>query len=247
MKKHILFSLALICSFFVAEAQSLIFLDAPATDSVIPVELIPNQGTAEEGEFKIYFHLINTTSDTVTVQADRLVNNLTQGHGSFFCWDLCYDSTGTSSVTPLALLPSDTTRFGQYLILRPNNKPGISEVTMRFTNIANGLDFAEVTYKFNVGGVSSIDDKMIAKKALGLPYPNPAQAEIFIPYEFPASFTNAEISLYNLIGQKVKTQKLTGFSGTANIRTDQLKSGVYFIYLKADGRDITSRKVVISR
>ncbi|MDX2248188.1 MAG: T9SS type A sorting domain-containing protein [Bacteroidia bacterium] len=247
MKKLILFTVGLTLSFSGIQAQSLIFLSAPAADSVIAVDLIPNQGTAEEGEYKIYFNLINTTNDTVTVQADRLLNDMTPGHGSFFCWDLCYDSTGTSSVTPIDIYPADTTRFGQYLILRPNGKPGISEVVMRFTNIANGEDFAEVTYKFNVGGVSGVEDLIDPRKALGLIYPNPASAEVFVPYELPLGVKNAQIVLYNLIGQKVKTQKLNGFSGISNLKTESLKSGIYFLYLNVDGRDITSRKIVISR
>lgn len=247
MKQLILFTIGLILSSSQVQAQSLIFLSAPATDSVIAVDLVPNQGTPEQGEFKIYFKLINTTNDTVTVQADRLLNNMTPGHGSFFCWDLCYDSTGSSSQSPIDLMPSDTTRFGQYIVFRPNGKPGISEVVMRFTNIANGEDFAEVTYKFNVGGVSGIEDLIDPRKALGLPYPNPANAQVFVPYELPQGVKHAEISLYNLIGQKVKTEKLVGFSGLANLATDQLKPGVYFMYLRAEGRDITSRKIVISR
>ncbi|MEZ4775806.1 MAG: T9SS type A sorting domain-containing protein [Bacteroidia bacterium] len=247
MKKLILFTLALMFGSSWVHAQSLIFLSAPATDSVIPVDLIPNQGTAEEGEFKIYFKLINTTGDTLSVQADRLLNNMTPGHGSFFCWDLCYDSTGMSSQSPIDIMPNDTTHFGQYLIFRPNGKPGISEVVMRFTNTANGEDFAEATYKFNVGGVAGIEDLIDPRKALGLPYPNPANAQISVPYELPQGVKKAEISIYNLIGQKVKTASLVGFSGLANLTTDQLKPGVYFMYLKVDNRDITSRKIVISR
>lgn len=227
-------------------AQSMSFQHPVAEDSIIIVDLIPNQGTAEEGEFKIYFNLVNLTSDTLVVQADRLLNDMTTGHGSFFCWDLCYDSTGTSSVTPIEIKPNDTTNFGQYIIFRPNNKPGYSEVTMRFTNIANGEDFAEVTYRFSVGGVMDIEDLIDPKKALGSPYPNPASGSVSVNYELPPSARDMEISLFNLIGQKVKQTRLTSTFGTAKMDVQSLKSGIYFMYLKVDGRDITSRKVVIS-
>ena len=226
--------------------QSMKFQYPVASDSIITVDLIPNQGTSDEGEFKIYFNLINLTNDTLVVQADRLLNNMTQGHGNFFCWDLCYDSTGTSSVTPIEIKPNDTTNFGQYIIFRPNNKPGYSEVTMRFTNITNGEDFAEVTYRYSVGGVLDIDDQIDPRRALGSPYPNPASGSVSVNYELPPSARDMEITLFNLIGQKVTQTRLTSTFGTAKLDVHNLKSGIYFMYLRVDGRDITSRKVVIS-
>jgi hypothetical protein len=245
MNKFLLLILIPLLAASTSYGQSFKSINVPG--QIIDVDPIPNLGTAEEGEYTLYFRIVNLTNDTLRLAANRSVYDMTAGHGSFFCWDFCYDSTGTTSVDPIAIAPNDTTRFAQYIVFRPNGIDGYSEVTMDFININDGNDAISITYQYSVGGVMSIEQKINPGTALSRPYPNPASDRVNIDYDLPAGIERAQISIFNLIGQKMKTVDLQGIAGTANIETSQLRSGIYFMYLMVDGKDITSRKLVITK
>ncbi|MCB0838036.1 MAG: T9SS type A sorting domain-containing protein [Bacteroidetes bacterium] len=245
MNKFLLLLFISLLGISVSYGQSLKSINIPT--GIINVDPIPNQGTAEEGEYKVYFKIVNLTGDSLPVVANRSVYNMAEGHGSFFCWDFCFDSTGNSSVDPVVLAPYDTTTFAQYIIFRPNGLNGYSEVTMDFINVNDGNDAISINYQFSVGGVMSIADKINPGLALSRPYPNPASNRVSIDYDLPAGIQEAQISIFNLIGQKMKTVDLEGINGTAEIETTGLRSGIYFLYLMVDGEDITSRKLVITK
>lgn len=93
---------------------------------------------------------------------------------------------------------------------------------------------------------SSILDNIDKSTLLSNPYPNPARSYTQIDYELPEKLEGIEIKVLSLIGNEVVTKELTDLKGTIRIDTDQLNSGVYFIYLKNSEKFITSRKLIVS-
>ena len=209
------------------------------------VDLIPNPGTADEGIYLSYFKLKNNTSGDLNVHAIRVANDTASGHESYFCWDICWGVGTNESQDPVAIAAGDTTGFGQYLALKPNNTGGYSEVTMRFVNAADGADFVEITYKYSVDGVLSISDPFYSARALSNPYPNPASTDVRVDYELPRGVINGRLEMYSLIGKKVKETALNQNVGTAHLTLENVRSGIYFMYLKAANEEITSRKLVV--
>lgn len=239
--KH-LFTLILLLSIgFSSFGQSIKF--AEDDNGIYDVDPIPNLGEFDEGEFKLYFKIINTTETTLKLNAQRLENNVFEGHGNFFCWDLCYDSTGEASYSNIELAANDTTGFAQYIVFRPNNITGYSEITMAFTDSVSGT-LIQRTFRFSVNGALSID-KDLAAKALSAPYPNPARDFVHLDYTLPNGYTDSQVEVYNLIGKKVRVELLQGTTGTLRMSTEEMNSGIYFAYLTHKGEKITSRKMVI--
>ena len=222
----------------VLPAQGLKF--AFPSDGVIAVEPTGQDST---NEHKLNFYLTNTSGADIQASAFR-EENLAAGHQSYFCWDLCYDTTKDFSDGPVTIAAGDTTTFAQYIVFIPNQTNGYSEVTMIIANNATG-DTIQRTYKFSVGGVLSTDDKLWQQASLSAPYPNPAGAEARVDYELPNGLSDARIRVYNLIGKMVYEQPLKAPQGTVTLQTAALQAGMYFIYLTADNRELTSRKLIV--
>jgi hypothetical protein len=218
-------------------AQGVQYLDAPTE----PISI-----SSSEFEVYVYFNLYNSDTTAVELFAERTVNNLAAGHESLFCWDICYDVSKDISDSTITIAAGDTTGFpGRYLILYPNGQPGYSEVTMRFYSAAKSGTDIEHTFAFSVDGVTS-NEAAISGGSLSAPYPNPARNLARIDYQLPGSFNQGQLKVFNLIGKAVLQQPLSQPAGTAELNVSQLPSGVYFLYLYANGQEWTSRKLIIS-
>ena len=80
-------------------------------------------------------------------------------------------------------------------------------------------------------------------------YPNPFNPATAINYLLPIS-SNVELSIYNMLGQKVKTlvsKKQTPGNYTINWDASGLSSGVYIYLLKSDDKIIASKKMILLR
>jgi hypothetical protein len=74
-------------------------------------------------------------------------------------------------------------------------------------------------------------------------FPNPANAELNIPFTVKGNSTVA-VSITNMVGQVIATQTIeanAGQTATATFNTSNLASGVYMYTLKADGQQVTNR------
>lgn len=83
-------------------------------------------------------------------------------------------------------------------------------------------------------GVSDIDNAYLSKA-----YPNPFTNKFTI--EFPAADM---ISLYNIMGEKVKTITLTNGQTKAEISESDIKEGIYFYAIIKEGVIVETRKIV---
>ena len=77
--------------------------------------------------------------------------------------------------------------------------------------------------------------------------PNPANSEVTFKYTFSAGTKSATISLFNVLGTKVKTLELNAEQETAMLDIADLNQGVYFYTLNIDGVNKFSRRLVIKR
>lgn len=208
-------------------------------------------------EEKFYMNFVNKGTDTLELVAYRTENvmaastNPDTTHLTYFCWDLCYGTTGSQSINPITLAPGDTlnrpgTIEEQYVMFQPGNIDGYSRTTMRIVNVADANDFVDVVFEFSVGGATnSITDAELAAKSLSNPYPNPVRNSFSVDYELPTG-NSGTLRLYNLIGNEISRQPLSMREGTATMEVSALPRGVYFLHLMSDGNAISSRRVILN-
>ena len=191
--------------------------------------------------------IFNTSASSKTVHVVRSNNNLASGHSSYFCWGTnCYTPPTDFSSTPqiIAAGGSDHSFLG-YLNPRDSMGPhlGTSIVQYCFYDASNPGDSVcvDMTYIFTPVGIGEISSKTY----LSNPYPNPADALTSISYNVSDS-KNARMIIYNMLGSAVKEIKLAEKQSTILIATSDLKQGVYFYSIVTDGKQLASKKLVIS-
>jgi len=83
--------------------------------------------------------------------------------------------------------------------------------------------------------------------ALSQNVPNPVRNETIIGFNIPESVVNAEISIYNLQGMKIRAYKIAerGF-GSLNVLCSGLDPAIYFYVLLCDNTIVTTKKMIIT-
>ena len=236
-----LFSTFLTLVLFIAtlgQAQSFKFANAPTE-----IISVPTDGIDGTGEYTVNFSVTNTGDDALALMAFRSAAH-GPGHESLFCWDLCYPKFEDSSANAVWVNPGDTTGYGRYLTFYTNMIPGYSEITMTIADSVTGESVSH-TYKISVGGILSAEDKLAAASALSTPYPNPARDEAFVKVNFPSGIQTGQLDVFNLIGKRVMSVPVQQPNSEVRLEVKSLNSGIYFVYLTGEGKELTSRKMII--
>ena len=95
------------------------------------------------------------------------------------------------------------------------------------------------------GCATSINNTQTSEFELVNIYPNPASDELNILVALPEKTQNAELLIYDLVGQKVKAVKVKS-SDHLVLRKGTLQSGIYFCTLRDGEKILTTRKIIIS-
>jgi hypothetical protein len=199
-----------------------------------------------EFEHYVYFNLVNITESDIDVSANRFQNDLQPGQGSFFCWDLCYDTVQDVANAPITIGAGDTTQFAQYLVLKPNGVEGFASVHMIFTDVNSGLPVQRI-YEFQVGdATTSVRALSPADAYLSDPYPNPSEGHSRLRYRLPQGVAQAELQVLDLLGRQVASLPLSQSVGETTVDLSQAQQGVYFLRLMAQGEALLSRKLMLN-
>ncbi|MGP8216534.1 MAG: T9SS type A sorting domain-containing protein [Bacteroidia bacterium] len=103
-------------------------------------------------------------------------------------------------------------------------------------------DSAWIFVEFNATptGIPTISSNDLHFSAL---YPNPANSVVNFTYH---TDYDAQLGIYNSLGQLVKTMSLASFKEKASLNTSDLPSGLYICKMQADGATPAFRRLVIS-
>ena len=78
--------------------------------------------------------------------------------------------------------------------------------------------------------------------SLGQAYPNPATSQVHFDLQ---SNNNVNVVVYNLLGQEVKSQLVSGHQGRVNITVDDLQPGIYFCRFTINGEVVRTEKFIV--
>jgi hypothetical protein len=121
------------------------------------------------------------------------------------------------------------------------SKPGYITQVITNVEIINGeIAIANAELETLAVGVTDTDEK---NDLMSL-YPNPFKETITLEYDLPDDFYGQQwISVYNLLGEKVRDIILNGKGGKIRFG-EGLPSGVYFVKLDDKGSNIRTEKIV---
>lgn len=91
------------------------------------------------------------------------------------------------------------------------------------------------------------------KVSLNLPVlyqnePNPFNSSTTIRFDIPANYTKANLYIYTYQGEQIKSYKIdTKGTGSIQIKGSEYKPGIYLYSLIVDGKEISTKKMILTK
>jgi hypothetical protein len=191
------------------------------------------------------FDVDNISGANITCKVRRSIQSQASPNDTFyFCTNLqCY-APNTNLSTNVAL-PSG----GQFLLVADFNPEvsGISIVRYSIFNTANPADSVYFFIEYHISP-TGVEAHSSVKANIGSPMPNPAAGVFNMNYSLGASYGQgtAKMVIYNMLGEAVKVQTLVEAEGTFRMDVSTLDNGVYFTALEVDGKQLSTKRLVVS-
>ena len=187
--------------------------------------------------------VVNNGATGVYVRVSRSSTSLLAGHSTYFCWVACYSPVTSVSPDSIYLAAGDSTSVFVSDVT-PHGIEGNSTVTYTFFD-SNPSDDATITFTYSFYSAVGINE-VISRPIISNAYPNPAvDGYSGVTYNLNSA-KDAKLVLYNLLGTVVREIKLVDKQSTIILSTADLQSGVYYYSLIADGKAVSSKKLVVS-
>lgn len=201
-----------------------------------------DQATAiETHDFEVH----NNNPNALTAKVRKAIQSQQTGQTFYFCTDQnCYTPT-----TNLSANVSMNTAGSFQLItdFTPYNTTGVSLVRYSAFDVNNPSDsvYFFIEYHVSPTGIASHSN---VKANIGSPMPNPASSVFNMTYNLGSSFGTGEAKLviYNMLGAVVKSETLADAEGTIKTDVSTLENGVYFASLEVNGKQISTKRIVVT-
>lgn len=186
----------------------------------------------------------NNSDVAIEVKVSSQEISVIPGTLNYFCWAQCYEPGVTVSPSSLTIEPgaSVSNFYGDY---KPQGQSGITTIKYCFFNVANEADSVCGIVRFNATPVGIQDIANSSTPGISDAYPNPAVGELTFSYATGGG--TGRLDIYSMLGSKVKSVRLPELSGKAKVNVESLTAGMYFYCLNVNGKDIQTRKLIISK
>lgn len=180
----------------------------------------------------------NTTGQSLNVLVKSEALEVPAGGEVYFCWAQCYSPSVT--VAPVALIVEPNGILNQFHGYYKNNgAEGEARVRYTFYLENNPNDSLEFIATFDPATVGIND---IASRQVSISH-NMSGGQFSIAYSGLSG--NAQVELYNMLGNKIFGSRLKGSQGVAEVPVSGLRPGLYFYTIREKGNSIHTGKLVI--
>ena len=243
--KKLLLSLTLLLSVFALSAQSFQVTD-PNGNNVAngATYAVCGDGEASWGELNIEFRV--TANENVRLIGEKVENNVVENTVNYICFGQCLSPTVyVTDPFPMEAGASEVYSM-HYMYSNDINEVLGKEQSMKYYIYAadNPDDKLVINIIFKYSLESVIDNSIV--ESFSNAYPVPARDFVNFDYSFNSN-VNAEVAIYNMMGQEVLRNSINGVSGKASIDVSDLADGVYFYSLIVNGQTEKSNKLVIRK
>ena len=224
--KKLFFTLSLILAVFALSAQEFQVLDANGNVVENNSSFFVYGDGIEELELNLAFTVKNISNNVIGLIAEK--ETIQDEAGDEKEWSFHYTPFPYDTVTMMynydePIFGTQIMKYSLYTISNPEDKL-----------------IVEVSFMYSPDGVEVITNVEEFSNA----YPMPANSVVNFDYSFNTS-VNAEIVIYNMMGQKVMARDINGMQGKASINVSDLTDGVYFYSLVVNGKTEKSSKLVV--
>ena len=239
MMKKSIFTLAFLAVMAFASAQSLQF---EWNGHVFANDEMVFCFDEEYGEFVQHMQIRNLSGNDLNVIIEREEVSIAEGSVNYFCWGSCFSPT-VSITRPEPIAAGEVT--GEEALAfhyMPLESTGSSSI--RYYAYDQDVEDSRISIVIVFNSSENVGENVFAD--MGSAYPNPASSTVHFNYELSVG-AHASIVVYNLLGQEVLKQDLTGLLGQAVLSVADLTEGIYFCNLKVDGRTVKTEKFIVRK
>ena len=243
MVKRSIFTLLFLAVMGWVSAQSLRFeLDGHVYEEG---ETIICNAPTEWGEYLQDMQMRNLTDQDLNVLVKKEVIEDLEGVSNYFCWGLCFGPDTYVSPNPVAVPANSVTSVGALSFHAMFDEDVFGKVQVRFSayDERHPEDAVTINVIFHKSGEGVHE---VSAVRFGQAYPNPASSVVNFDYNINAS-DRASVSVYNLLGQEVKSQQVNGVQGHLSVSVADLNEGIYFCKLFVNGCAVSTEKFVVKK
>ena len=243
MVKRSIFTLLFLAVMGWVSAQSLRFeLDGHVYEEG---ETIICNAPTEWGEYLQDMQMRNLTDQDLNVLVKKEVIEDLEGVSNYFCWGLCFGPDTYVSPNPVAVPANSVTSIGALSFHAMFDEDVFGKVQVRFSayDERHPEDAVTINVIFHKSGEGVHE---VCAVRFGQAYPNPASSVVNFDYNINAS-DRASVSVYNLLGQEVKSQQVNGVQGHLSVSVADLNEGIYFCKLFVNGCAVSTEKFVVKK
>lgn len=204
-------------------------------------------GVDPGGELVIEFNVV--ALEDVSLMGEKVENNVIEGTSNSFCFgDDCYPSTVYVTPRPTFMGTGENKDFSMHYTAEEDYMTvlGMEQSMTYYIYPAEDTDnkfVINIIFKYSLDNVVDFASVEVFSSA----YPVPASDFVNFDYSFPSSVSNAMIAVYNMMGQEVLRNDISGIEGKASINVSDLADGIYFYSLIVSGKTEKSGKIVVRR
>lgn len=243
MVKRSIFTLLFLAVMGWVSAQSLRFeMDGHVYEEG---ETIICNAPTEWGEYLQDMQMRNLTDQDLNVLVKKEVIEDLEGVSNYFCWGLCFGPDTYVSPNPVAVPANSVTSVGALSFHAMFDEEVFGKVQVRYSayDERHPEDAVTINVIFHKSGEGVHE---VSAVRFGQAYPNPASSVVNFDYNINAS-DRASVSVYNLLGQEVKSQQVNGVQGHLSVSVADLNEGIYFCKLFVNGCAVSTEKFVVKK
>lgn len=247
--KKLFFTLSLMLSVFALSAQSYQVTEKETGNIVENGASYYVYGDGSEswgepgGELQLEFNVM--PNENMRLVGRKTPVNYIEETGTWICFGQCLAPSNTIQETEpyQATAGVEVLLSGHYMAndyLSVLGQEQIITLEIWDMNTPEDVFTINITFKYSLEGLADYSKAEVFSNA----YPVPANDVVNFDYNF-ASNVNAEVAIYNMMGQEVLRNEINGISGKASINVSDLADGVYFYSLVVNGKTEKSSKLVV--
>lgn len=249
MKKHLLLCSLAFSFLFTASAQSLKILDH--LDNNISGLTHMESGTPTMmSETKFHIENISSNSIDYKIKAYQILNFPNSDLQVCFgqaCYTATAGITGAQTISGNGTVAGNdkdlTLKIAPFAFAWGGNTSATWGITAYDMNNPNDSVSTIITWTTWATGIQTISSTKTSYNA----FPNPAEKFVSISYTIAENITSAHLVVLDVIGNEILQMPTTGKNGEIKLDVSSLSSGIYFYGFKADGKLLSSKKIVISK
>lgn len=192
-------------------------------------------------EYNHHMQIRNISSQDLNVVVEQSIFETVDDAMISFCWDLCF-APGMNLSYPVAIPANSLSdkEFSTHISI-PDGETGVVKVRY-YVYDADNPD-SKISIVIIAGQTADVAETTLS---LGQAYPNPASTQVNFDLQ-ASNGANLDVVVYNLLGQEVKSQLVSGHQNRVKIAVDDLQPGIYFCRFSVDGTVVKTEKFIVKR